>query len=270
MSCKKFRTEIEEAGRTASVSAAASAHLAACAPCRAFRSEREALRGLVAELARLDAPADFEFRLRARIARSEDGSQARAPRRTFVPGAAWLAAAGCLVLALGVFVHFHTSGRQESIADSYHGPVVADGTRNSIEVAHANPAPPEQPSTVDERGKSNLAGNGESTHDGERTIARAPRREKFILPKEAIEQMAPTQPADAQLETRVADVKGSPIYVGTPIPLRVMAQEKRLEALFKDAHGAQRVVAIDPVTFGARGQTPSRENMKNISYTGVW
>jgi hypothetical protein len=49
-----------------------------------------------------------------------------------------------------------------------------------------------------------------------------------------------------------------------------MTPERRLEAMFKDVHGAQRMVAIDPVTFGARGQTPSRANMKNVSYTGVW
>jgi hypothetical protein len=257
MSCKKIRTEIEEAGRTASLGASASAHLASCASCRAFRSEREALRGLVAGLARVDAPADFEFRLRARIARSEDELHAHTSHRTFVPTAAWLAIAGCLVLALGVFINFRQPQKQSRETASAAGPAATVEARSASPVEAATPRESNEHANVDPVRSTSRA-------------PRAQRREKFIIPSETIEQMAQTQPAAGQLETHVADVTGSPIYVGTPIPLRVTTQEKRLEALFKDAHGAQRIVAIDPVTFGARGQTPSRGNMKNISYTGVW
>lgn len=265
MSCKKFRTEIEEAGRTASLGAAASAHLVSCASCRAFRSEREALRGLVANLARVDAPADFEFRLRARIARSEDESHAHTTRRTFVPGAAWLAVAGCLVLALGVFINFHQPQKQSRETASAAGSAATVETRSASPVEAATPRESNEHAT----GLETVA----TSINPVRSASRAPReqrREKFVLPSETVEEIAQTQPAAGQQETHVSDVTGSPIYVGSPIPLPVTTQEKRLEALFKDAHGAQRVVAIDPVTFGARGQTPSRVNMKNVSYTGVW
>jgi hypothetical protein len=266
MNCKKFRTEIEEAGRTASLGAAASAHLASCASCRAFRTEREALRGLVASLARVDAPADFEFRLRARIARSEDESHAHTTRRTFVPGAVWLAVAGCLVLALGVFIKFRQPQKQSREAASAAGSAATVEARGAPpQVAAATPRESNEHSTGFETAATNV--------DSIRSASRAPRaqrREKFVLPSETVERIAQTQPAASQQETHVSDVTGSPIYVGTPIPLRVTTQEKRLEALFKDVHGAQRVVAIDPVTFGARGQTPSRVNMKDVSYTGVW
>jgi hypothetical protein len=265
MNCKKFRTEIEETGRTASLGAAASTHLAACASCRAFRAEREALRGLVAGLARVDAPADFEFRLRARIARSEDESHAHTSRRTFVPGAAWLAVAGCLVLVLGVFINFRQPQKQNRETASAAGSAASVEASSASQVEAATPRESNEHATVLETSSTNV--------DPVRSTSRAPRaqrREKFILPSETVEQIAQTQPAASQQETHVSDVTGSPIYVGTPIPLRVTTQEKRLEALFKDVHGAQRVVAIDPVTFGARGQTPSRVNMKNVSYTGVW
>jgi hypothetical protein len=265
MNCKKFRTEIEEAARTASPGAAASAHLASCASCRAFRSEREALRGLVAGLARVDAPADFEFRLRARIARSEDESHARTTRRTFVPGAAWLAVAGCLVLALGVFINFRQPQKQSRETASAAGSTPTVETRSASQVEAATP----RESNVHASGLETIATNVDPIRSASRAT-RAQRREKFVLSSETVEQIAGTQPAASQQETHVSDVTGSPIYVGTPIPLPVAAQEKRLEALFKDAHGAQRVVAIDPVTFGARGQTPSRVNMKDVSYTGVW
>jgi hypothetical protein len=265
MNCKKFRTEIEEAGRTASLGAATSAHLASCASCRAFRSEREALRGLVASLARVDAPADFEFRLRARIARSEDESHAHTSRRTFVPGAAWLAVAGCLVLALGLFINFRQPQRQSRETASAAGPAATVDARSASPVEAATPRESNEHASGLEAASTNV-----DTVRSASRATRAQRHEKFIIPSETVEQIAQTQPADGQLETHVADVTGSPIYVGTPIPLPVRTHEKRFEALFKDAHGAQRVVAIDPVTFGARGQTPSRVNMKNVSYTGVW
>jgi hypothetical protein len=267
MSCKKFRVEIEEAGQGATLGAAAAKHTATCASCRALRADREALRALVAELARVDAPADFEFRLRARMARTEEATHTFSLRRAFVPGAAWLAVAGCLVLALGVFVHFHQPQNQSQ-------QIASSGTDSTGTVAVKKTPPAEEATPRDGNEPTNISDVATTDKVNRNRVAsrltRAPRAGKFVLPNDAVEEIAGAQPAATQLESHSLESKSSPIYIGSPIPLPVTTQERRLEALFKDMRGAQRVVAVDPVTFGARERTPQRASMKTVSSSGVW
>jgi hypothetical protein len=268
MSCQKFRIEIEEAARGASLGASAAAHVAACEACHAFRAERDQLRALVAGLGRVAAPADFELRLRARIARADEG-RARFAWRGFVPGAAWLAVASCLVLALAAVVHFRQAQTQSQ-------PVASSGDR-AVEVAHATPtlqSPPAQQQANDE---PRVVETGTATNRAADRTARltsrvqnAPRRQKTIVPREALEEIAKSQPTVKPLDTNLMSVTGAKIYVGSPIALSGTMPERKLEVLFKDTRGAQRMVAVDPVTFGAHDHTPPRANMKNVSYTGVW
>lgn len=290
MSCDKFRNEIEEMPRGNALAAGVSAHVASCESCRAFRVERERVRGLVAELARVEAPADFEFRLRARIARATDASHAASTRRTFVPGGAWLAVAGCLVLTLGLVVHFRAVATQE-------GGRKARSMDFSQQLAGANHATPEQGAAHISDKQTNTArgANAATTSQtlevkavnefqpeiartsgaNEGGVKRANRtraslgREKLVLSPEVVEQMADGRRVPAQLDSHSIAVNGSPIYYGAPIPLPVASSERKLEALYRDARGAQRVIAIDPVTFGAREQT-QRTNVRDVSYTGIW
>ena len=66
MECRATRREIDEGGEQ--LSAPALQHVASCAPCLAFQNERARLRELLTSLEPVTAPADFDFRLRARIA----------------------------------------------------------------------------------------------------------------------------------------------------------------------------------------------------------
>jgi hypothetical protein len=96
--CKVFRTEIDEASDRGSLGRDAASHAESCALCGEMLRERMALRGLVRGLARVEAPPDFEFRLRARMA----ASKPRGGHGVFgglfpISGLAWAAAAVCLV-----------------------------------------------------------------------------------------------------------------------------------------------------------------------------
>jgi hypothetical protein len=72
MNCKACRIEIEDMRLGESLSYEALAHADGCVYCRAFREERAAIRHLVGSLEKVPAPPDFDFRLRARLARSEE------------------------------------------------------------------------------------------------------------------------------------------------------------------------------------------------------
>ena len=69
--CKTIQREIDEANLDARLTAEASEHLNSCDKCRRFHDDRRSLRGLMAELGTVGAPADFDFRLRARLAREK-------------------------------------------------------------------------------------------------------------------------------------------------------------------------------------------------------
>jgi hypothetical protein len=121
MSCKDCRVEIEETEQGQSLSANSDAHLAACAECRAFREERLALRQMIASLEVVTAPADFDFRLRARLAAAKSAGDSRFALSRFTPGA-WsmaLAASFVLLVALGLVVNqawFSTRTDNKSLA----------------------------------------------------------------------------------------------------------------------------------------------------------
>lgn len=75
MGCSQTREAVETAARREMVSAEAARHLSGCAPCSQYAKETFALTALMAAQPRVEAPADFDFRLRARLARARDEVQ---------------------------------------------------------------------------------------------------------------------------------------------------------------------------------------------------
>lgn len=68
--CRIVRREIEDTATGELLSAPARAHLSDCSICATFGNEQDKLKEMVASLGTIEAPADFDFRLRARLATS--------------------------------------------------------------------------------------------------------------------------------------------------------------------------------------------------------
>lgn len=68
MGCKSVNKEIDELESGQLPGANAQAHLQACGSCRSFYDDRQKLRQMIAGLETVEAPGDFDFRLRARLA----------------------------------------------------------------------------------------------------------------------------------------------------------------------------------------------------------
>lgn len=104
--CKVFRAEIEEAADGGALGPRAAAHAEVCAACGEELRGLAALRGLVRGLGCVEAPADFEYRLRARMARSKPGGGRGVFGGLFpLSGLAWAATAVC-VLSVTAAVYF--------------------------------------------------------------------------------------------------------------------------------------------------------------------
>lgn len=103
MNCKKCRREIDESAKDQRISDEALAHVASCTPCRTFRAERIALREMVGSLGVVSAPADFDFRLRARLA-AEKSVRPSLAQRIFAPTSHAVAIAAAFVILVAAAV----------------------------------------------------------------------------------------------------------------------------------------------------------------------
>jgi hypothetical protein len=75
MNCRRVRREIEEVATGESMSSSATDHLKTCSECGMFRADRLKLREMLSSLGSVEAPGDFDFRLRARLANEKRGRQ---------------------------------------------------------------------------------------------------------------------------------------------------------------------------------------------------
>ena len=66
--CKDICRELDELTLGEALSSSASEHLRECAACHEFHEQQTKLRQIVGSLGTVEAPADFDFRLRARLA----------------------------------------------------------------------------------------------------------------------------------------------------------------------------------------------------------
>ena len=66
--CEVIRQELDELMLGEAYSASVTEHLRECASCREFHDQQTRLRQIVGSLGTVSAPADFDFRLRARLA----------------------------------------------------------------------------------------------------------------------------------------------------------------------------------------------------------
>lgn len=74
LNCQTLRREIEEADLDWQPVGKSLSHLRSCPGCQVFNDEQRKLRMLVGDLGTIQAPADFDFRLRARLANERPNS----------------------------------------------------------------------------------------------------------------------------------------------------------------------------------------------------
>ena len=298
MNCKQYRVEIEESDFAGGSEAAHSgSHAAGCAECRSFREEAAKLRGLVAGLARVDAPPDFEFRLRARMS-AAGTERPRAWTQNLLPRAAWLAAAGSLALAGALALQTRDpqpNGARVTSAQPTAEQTVANTTATTAATTSADAT--SRGAFGEERGEATAAELTAASLESDEAFV-APRKvraassvsasvaaasaAKFSARRLAAEasagrpegeMVAPGGARVERTETRTMAMTGSPVIVTSSIPLPVSADERPLQVLFKDTQGASRVVNVDPVAFGSNEPAARPTNVtftKAQKKQGVW
>lgn len=114
--CEMIRRELDELMLGESYSTATLEHLRHCSECREFEEKQTTLRRMVGSLGTVAAPADFDFRLRARLANesSSAGFHLKSAPWIFAPRSFAVAAALLLFVAAGLVAVRSLSDKRDS------------------------------------------------------------------------------------------------------------------------------------------------------------
>ena len=247
--CRDVRLEIDQSELQQPLSASSEAHVGACVACATFRDERVHLRELVGGLQPVTAPADFEMRLRARIARERD-----VPRQPFifrfVMSTPAIVVAAVLVIAVGALVFLSQMNRVQNPAiASGKGTEPTNPAPKPTEVAKDQNAEPPAPSPAgsDQTGKSK-----QSTV----VVRNTPKSSSTV---NALPQATDSTVRSAQ-RVMMTDRNGE---VTLAAPLKPMV------VTVYDEHGGTRKIQLPAISFGSQRLTNNRSQI-SMTNTKDW
>ena len=230
--CRHVRREIDQSELGQRLSEGSESHINECASCAAFRIERNRLRELVGGLQPVTAPADFDMRLRARIARERDQRSTQASFfRVFMSTPA-ISVAAIIVMIVGGLVWMKQRAVQLPI------PVAVNQPSQLL---------PATTATVDEKATDSapkaveLASNP-ATDNSE--LASAPRRSASRPPSSANS----VQSADFGV-ARAESYQLSPDRAGE---VSLAAPTKPMVVTVYDEKGGSKKIQLPPISFGAQ------------------
>jgi hypothetical protein len=225
--CELIRRELEELTLNEDLSAGIAEHLGACADCREFEQRQRKLRQIVGTLGTVNAPADFDFRLRARLVAD---SQAPTFRYWSFAVKGLATAAAIAVFAVGAFVVWQRAHRAP--------PAVAVVPRQQEQ-----PAPRHQAKPVESPG---TAGPVIADNKPPRKVERQPRElQAAIRPKRSL--------VTVDSSSTRADLEGrARLATGTLAIFPIEASSQSVRVSLDDGRGNARIVSFPGVSFGSQ------------------
>jgi hypothetical protein len=231
--CRVVRQELDELMLDETGSASTVEHLRECAACREFNQQQTKLRQIVGSLGTVSAPADFDFRLRARLAGDSSSASLAWPfaRRGFALATALLVFATGAVLMRNVL---NRPSRVEVVTTQPPAVVPEPPKQVETSIQKAPQANPGAIATLREK-RPTIKNERPSS-----TVARTPRRlvaEDFSNTRaEVINGQEPASEFDA-------------------FPLDTSLQS--FKVLLDDGRGNARTVSVPAVSFGSQRMLPT-------------
>jgi|SRR5215510_5635343 len=229
--CRTVRREIDISELGQRLSEPVEMHVATCAACAKFRTDRAELRELVGSLKPVTAPADFDMRLRARIARERDVQARRPFIFRFVLTTPAIAVAALLVLGVASVVWI--SQRNQ--------------TNNQ---PTASSSPKNDNATVPNPSSTNPVTSVQSKEPVVATV-NSPRKQKPLnrSPRSGIKPLMGTQASQDFSATSARSFRQAANRAGE---VSLTAPSKPIMVSVKDANGATHKILLPPISFGAQ------------------
>ena len=231
--CEVFRRELEEAALNEEFSVAAAEHLRGCSDCREFQRQQTKLRQIVGSLGTVNAPADFDFRLRARLAADSERSSVRYWSFA-VRGLATVAV--LVVFGVGAAIVWQSTRHDTSVADAQPAP----------QQPQQGQAAPQQPESArnEDQGRANVPNDVEVAVDN--TQKRNINRPIANRPGQRI-----TAVDRSSVGAKVVTLGESMLDNTAPV-FQIEASLQSVKVSLDDGRGNARTISFPTVTFGSQ------------------
>ena len=249
--CRATRQEIDQAEAGARLSAQGARHVVTCAPCAAFQTERTRLRELLSGLEPVSAPADFDFRLRARIAAQAESSGPRSFLAGFVLSTPAMAVATMVVVMLGLSILWmsqRNTNQPRVIATNSSSQSGAGKLTTSDSSTTTKPLEVRTPITS---GRNEEAAYRPRVDRRPQRINRTTQSGGYSSDFSAIGAQSIKRGQNA-----------SDVSVSAPLNPMVLS--------FQDEKGGTRTVSLPPVSFGSQRLLESRAVPVSVTNSRVW
>lgn len=288
MDCKAFRKEFEELETGESLGATAQQHVDACTACRTFQVERLSLGQLIKSLGAIDAPPDFDFRLRARIAAAKSTNSNSFSRARFAPGLKAISVAASFALLIAAAIIF----RQSQFAQLNAPPVAENPAVATENEGQPRQQPVNNSEPVNNNGQLTVAAQGGQSN-GTESIREASQSSGVSRPRNRVERVAQPRPArnTTPLKTERSPVNSNDLAFGGNAPVIKSAppssaggankvdaaaslpiSSQPLKVLLHDRRGAMRSVSLERVVFGSQDflEGNARRRPLTSDLEGIW
>ncbi|MEP6718257.1 MAG: hypothetical protein ABJB21_03895 [bacterium] len=245
--CRSVRCEIEDTASGELLSAPARAHLSDCATCVTFGNEQDKLKEMVASLGTIEAPADFDFRLRSRLATS------RAPRRDLWSGGGFgmrSVAFASLILLLGFIVSLvsvRSRNNQVASVGETNQPASTTSTEAAAQI-NKNGQDEQSPKAHMEVAIASPANDSPSA-DGQSSPRTFSKRSGSSMPQYATARNERVKSTDLSA-TAAPLLRPTETALGSSVfPLGTSSQS--LKVSVDDGRGSPRTISLPRVSFGS-------------------
>jgi hypothetical protein len=251
--CKTIRRKLDEMNLGEENSPSVMLHLQQCEECQEFHQSRTKLRQLVASLETVAAPADFDFRLRARLAGEKASSDRRRVFANWSPGFRALVTA---VIVLMVGVVLFVSQRRSEVPSVAKIPVEEPARTETIAPKPSEVVAPSNTTSV-------ILNTGSSAQQE----AKAPIT-KTLAGIKGKRQMATTD--FSSVPATVWRREGSVARVGSTTVFPIDAANQSLRVSLDDGSGNWRTISLPTVSFGSQRVVARGSVSNQLAAKGIW
>jgi hypothetical protein len=275
--CKTIRREIDDAAPDQELIGAVAEHLHGCAECRTFHAERRALHGLMAGLETVGAPSDFDFRLRARLAREKSSAHGGGFALISRPIAV---VAMVLVIAMaGLVIKSWLAANKTSATSSSLPGQVNGGSNTPVATPKATSTSMPASSVGTNNGTiANVGGNGNGSGGGDRKPSQEPkgtnnvvRRNSSVAVKRggSVSRDSAISPAPVLVSDNKTDNQRDNKTAGSPVLVRL--DPRALKVSVDNGRGTSRMISLPAVSFGSQ-RWMARESFqaRGTAANGFW
>ena len=249
--CNRIRLEIDEGELDAKLSPTALQHLRECAECREFQNKQTSLRQIIGSLETVNAPADFDFRLRARLTNAETSSEYQFLSSLPLMRSPVFAVAVLVLLVIGAYAFLRVSVPQEQ------------------QIAITQPASDKNNAQVKE--PETPANNvDQEVLNGEKAAAQS--LADNSVPKRVVGSTTAQKRATATVDlgSTAAPVIRSNQSVAGMNTFPIDISQESFKVSIDDGRGTSRTISLPGVSFGSRRVLTGRNVSHQFAPNGVW